>query len=412
MKAYPTLISFEEALEIVRQASITPLGKEKVIFNEAINRIVATDILAPYNDPKYNVSSMDAYAFNSKDSELLITEGLKLYPNDNPAGNSFEVVVEKGHAIKTFTGANMPKNCNSLLIVEHAVIKNERLFIDNEKNLPKPNEFVRLSGQNYHQNDKLFSKGQKISAYGIGLLAKLNQVFVEVVRKPRVAILSTGNELVEVGQETQNPNAIRSVNNHMLKALIESMGGVGVLYELMGDDLYATKKIMQEVLLENDMLITTGGMSMGDYDFTQTALEELCEVCFKKVRIKPGKPVAFGLFHQHKRVKPILALPGNPDASLMTFYLFGRVVLNRLLGKSESTLPIMHVVLEKEIMRKDTRLEFRFCSLKLKNGIWHASLEPMTYRNPSEHGVILLDEEKLEFKKDSLIKAMLLKDLI
>ncbi|AFI06134.1 molybdopterin molybdotransferase MoeA [Helicobacter cetorum] len=404
------LISLEEALEIIELACITPLGKEKIVFSEALHRVIATDILAPCNDPKYNVSSMDAYAFSSKDIELLITEGLKLYPSDNPVGNLHEMVVEKGYALKSFTGANMPQNCDSLLIVEHAEVKNNRLFVKKGVALPKPNDFVRLSGQNYHQNDKLLTKGQKISAYGIGLLAQLNQVFVEVIRKPRVAILSTGNELIEVGQNTQNENATRSTNNHLLKALVESMGGVGVLYELINDDLHTLKEKMQVALLENDMLITTGGMSMGDYDFTQTALEELCEMRFKKVRIKPGKPVAFALYYQHERIKPVLALPGNPNASLMGFYLFGRVILNHLL-QTTTTSPIIQAVLESPISRKDTRLEFRFCALKLKNGVWHASLEPSIYKNPSEHGVILLDEGVLEFEAQSVVKAMRFMDL-
>ncbi|WP_104761404.1 molybdopterin molybdotransferase MoeA [Helicobacter cetorum] len=413
MKTYPTLISFEEALRIVRQAHITPLGKEKIIFSQALDRTLATDIVAPFDNPKYDVSSMDAYAFSSKDTQILITEGLELFPSDNPVENSMELALKKGCAIKTFTGARMPKNSDSLLIVEHAEVKNNKLFVKKGANLPKPNDFVRKMGQNYFQNDKLFAKGQEISAYGIGLLASLNQVFVEVMKKPRVAILSTGNELIEVGAETQNPNAIRSSNNHLLKALVESMGGIGVLCELMGDDLSAIKKSMQEALLENDMLITTGGMSMGDYDFVQVALEEMCEMQFKKARIKPGKPIAFALYKHYNITKPILALPGNPDASLMTFYLFGKIIFNHLLNRgNQEDLPIMQAILEDEIMRKDTRLEFRFCSLKLKEGTWHANLEPVVYRNPKEHGVILLDEGMLHFQKGSVAKVIRLMDLI
>lgn len=408
-----TYISFYEALEIIQNFDIPKIGTEKIFFGNALNRVLSEDIIAKQPMPRFYTSSMDGYAFCYDDLEVLQSEGLKIN-GDNPAGLKDFLVLEPKTCIKTFTGSRMPKNSDSIVIIENIDERNGRIFLKNPQISIQKGDWVRKIGENYQQGEVLLKKGQKISAYEIGLLADLNKVFIEVFRKPKIGILSGGNEIIEVGESSENENIVRSVNNHLLKALVESLGGEGVLYPMMSDDKTEIKRMFENAFKDCDMLLSTGGMSKGDYDFTQEVMQDLCKMEFKGVRIKPGKPVAFGKYKD----KFLLALPGNPNSAAITFYLFGYILFYKMLGVSYKHI-FLKAVLEEKIIKKDSRMEFRVCDLHIKEGEYYVGfsdkkvLQSSVVNNLCQKSALcILPEGEIELKRNDKIEILLFKEFI
>lgn len=409
-------ISFSEAVDFITHSKISPLGREKVIFSDSLGRVLAQDVIAKSNMPKFPTSSMDGYAFCFEDVQKLAREGL-IFQGDNPAGASVEPL-KSNSTIKTFTGSTMPKNSDTILLVEHSFSEGGRVFLSKDAPLPKKGDWVRSVGENYAQGDILLKRGDIIGAYEIGLLADLNEVFVEVFRKPRVGILSGGSEIIEVGQERASENAIRSVNNHLIKAMAESMGAQALLYPIMPDDKESIKEMMIEAMGECDMLVSTGGMSMGDYDFTQQAIFELSEVVFKGVRIKPGKPVSYALYNQGNLKKPLLGLPGSPNSAAVTFYLLGRLIFAMMLG-IDYKHQFLKAILSEDVKRSDSRMEFRVCDLEIIEGEYYASFSKKRAFQSSvinnlcgKTALVVLEENGSNLYKGDVVNMLLFRNFL
>lgn len=409
-------ISFFEAVDFITHSNILPLGREKVIFSDSLGRVLAQDVIAKSNMPKFPTSSMDGYAFCFEDINKLATEGL-IFQGDNPAGASVPTL-ESDSVIKTFTGSTMPKNSDTILLVEHSFCEGGRVFLSKEAPLPKKGDWVRSVGENYAQGDILLKRGDVIGAYEIGLLADLNEVFVEVFRKPRVGILTGGSEIIEVGQERVSENAIRSVNNHLLKAMVQSMGGEAFLYSIMPDKKESIKEMMIEVMNDCDILVSTGGMSMGDYDFTQQAIFELSEVIFKGVRIKPGKPVSYALYNQGDFKKPLLGLPGSPNSAAITFYLLGRLIFAMMLG-IDYKHQFVKANLSEDVRRNDSRMEFRVCDLEIIEGQYYVgfsnkrALQSSVVNNLcGKTALVVLEENRGNLHKGDVVDILLFRNFL
>ncbi|WP_304418123.1 molybdopterin molybdotransferase MoeA, partial [uncultured Helicobacter sp.] len=291
MADYPTLISYDEAVKILNTLPIKPLGTQQVHFKNALHRICAEDITAPCDVPSYPTSAMDGYAINFEDMPTLLTNGLEILP-PNKAGNPNRPTLQRGYTIKTLTGSLLPINADTLIIVEHITLKDNRIFLNTSADNIKPHQWIRQAGDNYKKGEVLLKKGDKIGAFEIGLLAELNQNFLQVYQKARVGILCVGDEIIEVGEEKKYENVVRSVNPHLLESILLQMGQEPMVYPLLKDDKAMIKAAYERALRECDMIISTGGMSMGDYDFTQDVIKEMGQIHFKGVRLKPGKPVA------------------------------------------------------------------------------------------------------------------------
>ncbi|PAF44051.1 hypothetical protein BJI48_03985 [Helicobacter sp. 11S02596-1] len=407
-------ISFKDAIRILQESAIAPIGKEKIIFSDALGRVLAEDIIAKDDMPRFATSGMDGYAFRHEDIGVLAKEGLILQ-GDNPAGQEGEIALESQAAIKTFTGSKMPQNSDTLVLVESVICQDGRVVLNPKAPLPKKGDWVRQAGENYAKGDILLQKGTNIGPYEIGLLADLNQVFVKVFRKPRVGILSGGAEIIEVGEETSAKNCVRSVNNHLLKAMVTSLGGEAILYPIMPDDKQKIIEMMREAFLDCDILLTTGGMSMGDYDFTQEAIFEICDVAFKGVRMKPGKPVAYGSYDGGNQKKHLLALPGFPNSAALTFYLFGRLIFAKMFGKRFEHR-FLKAILKEDIARTDSRMEFRVCDLAVSDGHYEVSFSSKRVLQSSvvnnlcgESALVILQENGMDLKKGSEVDILLFK---
>lgn len=356
-------ISYLQAKEILNSQNIYPKGIERVFLHESLNRILSQDIFAPNDMPILNLSNMDGYAIYSAMLKN-INECFEIL-QENPAGNKeiLELPTNKPCAIKTFTGAAIPKNADILVPIEWAEIKGNHIII---KQIPKIGEFIRKKGDNYKKGEKLLSKGTKINSHHIGLLASLNQVFVEVYERPKVGILVNGNEILELGESKDSPNSIYNANGHLLYAKILENGGIPKLYPILKDDKEQIQSCLQTALRECDLILSTGGASVGDYDFIrQISQQQKEQVVFRGVRIKPGQHVLYA----HFGGKQFFGLPGFPNSTLITFELFAKIILAKLCG-SKPYQESIQITLDEDLQKNDSRLEFRVCNIRNQAGIF------------------------------------------
>lgn len=409
-----TNISYLESLEILKALEVKPKGEEKVFFGNSLNRVLAQDILAKENMPLYPTASMDGYAFNSKDLQDLMGEGLKLV-GVNKAGEREELECLKGECIKTFTGSRMPKNCDSLVLREHIYENEGKITLLPSVPIPQANQWIRQIGENYQKGEVLIRKGSKITPFEIGLLADLNEVFIQVFMRPKIAILSGGDEIIEVGEERRE-NTIRSVNNHLLKAIAESWGAEAMIFSLLKDNKASITHQVLEALQNCDILITTGGASYGDFDFVQEVLQEVCEMQFKGIRMKPGKPVGFGIYEKKTYV---FGLPGFPNSCAVSFMLFVRMMIQKMLCMPEQSTPFLKAKLLENIKRSDLRAEFRICDVKREEGryevgFWNKKTFQSSVINNfcNSSGLIFLEENGGDLQKGEDVEIVLLEQLL
>ncbi|RDU70964.1 molybdopterin molybdotransferase MoeA [Helicobacter brantae] len=407
-----TNISYQESIEILHSINVSAKSYEKIPFSQALGRILAQDIVAEENMPNHPTSAMDGYALSSEDIASLYSDGLEIL-SINKAGESEEQICHKGACIKTFTGAKIPINCDTLVLVEEVRVEGSKIYALEGAKIQR-GKWIRAVGENYTKDEVLLKKGSQITPFEIGLLAELNCVFVCVYLKPKVAILSGGDEIIEVGEKPRE-NTIRSVNNHLLQALCSSMGAEGRIYPLLLDDKGQIEREVREALRDCDVLITTGGASKGDFDYTQEVIREVCEMSFKGVRMKPGKPVGFGVRGGEQFV---FSLPGFPNSCAVTFMLFVRIIIARLLGTTPTLTPLK-AKLTQSIKRADSRMEFRICNLRIENGIYEVgfwdkkTLQSSVVNNfCSKSALMILEENGADLQEGEMVEILLLDSLI
>ncbi len=361
------MITFDESMEKMEALEVEAVGIEKVYLTEALGRVLAENIVAQENSPAYPTSAMDGYAIIGSDQELGRLEIIEI----NPAGNDTEGLrVVPGTAIKTFTGSLMPEGADTLIPIENVTVEDNTIRIDE----PVPAGFsVRPVGENYHKGEVLVSRGTTVGFAEIGVMASLNVVTPMVVQKPKVAILATGSEVLEIGECSDNPAQIRSSNNYTLEALVKQHGGEPVQMGSVHDDRAAITFAMKEALRSADIVVTTGGVSVGDFDFVKDVVrDELgCDVAFKGVLIKPGQHIMVA----QKGNKFIVALPGFAYSSTVTFILYVLPILYRLQGR-EYELPVVTArVLDGYRKKTKNKTEFAACNIRLKNGEYLCDFE-------------------------------------
>lgn len=401
-------VTFNEALKLIKEVKITKLGAEKVFINQSTGRILYNDIKAKDDMPKFDTSNMDGYAFCYDDLEKLKNDGLIL-DSINKAGNECDCKVKKGFCIKTFTGSKIPKNADSLAIVEQVELMDNKVFLKQNENVKK-DQWIRKKGENYNKNDILLPKGNCISPLDIGILAQNNNVFVEVYKKPKVGILTGGDEILEIGEIPKNDNYIYSSNNHILNAIVSSLGCDGSIYPILEDSQKTIKDAIKEALSHNDIVITTGGMSKGDFDFTKNIIKEFGDSVFESVQIKPGKVISYINCNKNKH---IIALPGNPISCVVSFLLFGRLLVAKMFG-IEPKIPIHKAKLIDDIENVDkNRMEFALANLSTKDGLYEVRLKPnrQSYMINDINGAMILIDKK-PMKKGDLVDIILLDKLL
>ena len=349
-----------------------PFGSEefeKVAILEALDRVLAEEIFSDEDIPPFDNSAMDGYAVIASDTKgasasqpavLEVVEEL-------PAGYEAAKVVKNGEAIKIMTGAPMPKGADAVVMVEDTKLEDSRALIFKEIS---PGDNVRRAGEDVKKGDKVLQKGTLIRPAEIGMLAALGKPKITVVRKPRVAILSTGDELVDIGEKL-SPGKIRNSNTYSLYAQIKRLNCIPIDMGIAKDVSTEVKEKIQDGLASADMILISGGVSVGEYDLVKDVLIELgIDMKFWKVAMKPGKPMLFGIIDS----KPVFGLPGNPVSVMISFEQFVRPALLKMSGRSSIRKPIFKAILDGEIRQKLGRKNFIRAWIEPVNGNYHAKI--------------------------------------
>ena len=358
------LLSYEASQNMLNLLKINSSRFEKVPLSSSLGRVLSEDIVAKYNDPQFPTASMDGYAVIHSD---LSGDGIEIL-GSNPAGSDEKRVVTEGKCIKTFTGSKMPEGADTLIQIENVSVDGNIITIDEK--VPK-GASVRPIGEGYKSGDILIKKGTKIGFSEIGVMAGLNCVMVKVAQKPRVAIVSTGSEILDLGQESDNPAQIRSSNNYTLAALFEQAGAEVIQLGTVGDDQDSIMKTFENALSSADILVSTGGVSVGDYDFVKDVVPRLgAEVVYKGVAMKPGKHIMVA----QKEDKFVLALPGFAYSSTVTALLYGLPLVSRMLGKKKPYTKV-EAKLSEDFQKRSRLTEFTACNVTVEDGEYFVNFE-------------------------------------
>ena len=333
-------------------AAIAPVGTEQVSLADAAGRTLAADAVARLTQPPMAVSAMDGYAVRAADvGKVPVT--LKVI-GTVPAGRPFAGSVGAGEAVRIFTGAPLPEGADTIVIQEDTAAEgagaNARVVV---KEAAALGHYVRKAGLDFKAGDALLQAGRLLSPRDVGLCAAMNVPWLTVRRKPRVAILATGDEIVQPG-ETIGPGQIVSSNSWALAAFVAANGGEAINIGIAPDEK-ATLKTMAESARGADLLVTTGGASVGDHDLVQSALGEIgLSLDFWKIAMRPGKPLMFGKLG----TTPLLGLPGNPVSSLVCSLLFLAPMLAKFLGRPETEPRRITVRLGTDLKANDQREDY------------------------------------------------------
>ncbi len=317
--------SIAEALASMMPA-FSPLGEEEVHLTEAAGRYLSRDVIARHDSPPFDNSAMDGFAVVAADVAAATEASPVRLPvkGESRAGGPLPGVLSDGTACRIFTGAPMPPGADSVVIQEDTDRDGEVVAI---REASSPGKHVRARGSDLQAGAALVRAGDRILPGELGVLASQNVERVHVYRRPKVALLSTGDELRSLGEPVE-PGAIVNSNAYVLAEMLRTLGAEPVVLPPAPDSLPSIEAALRKAL-EADVVVTTGGVSVGEYDFMHEAFENVgIEASFWKVRIKPGKPLTFAL---HGKT-PVIGVPGNPISAMVTFEILVAPCLRRMLG--------------------------------------------------------------------------------
>lgn len=401
-------ISYDESINILNNINSSKISTEKLFITNAIGRVVAKDIIANHNSPEFPTSAMDGYAIKFED---INNEEIKIIAK-NPAGSVVEAEVTTNCCIKTFTGSLMPKGSDTLIPIE-----NVELFEDKIKIIKTvPFGFaVRSVGENYKKDEVLIKKGTVIGFAEIGVLASLNISQVEVVINPTIAIASTGSEVLDLGETQTNDSQIRSSNHLTLEALFKSNGANTIQMGVVKDDMDSITNLLENALLKADIVVTTGGVAVGDYDFVQDVIKDKlkAEVLFHGVNIKPGMHLLIAL----KDNKIIVALPGFAYSSTVCAILYVLPLIYKFRNSNEK-LPIVKARINKDLTKFQAKTIFTACNVEYKNDEYLINFDgkkegtSAILTNMLESPALLIQKENSEnIKSGDLVDILLLNNI-
>jgi len=373
------MISVEEALDKIL-SFVTVLEAEEKPILDCLGQVLAEDIFASFNVPLSDNSAMDGYAVQASSIVGASLEQPKVLfvIGELPAGSVADLKVEPGTAIRIMTGAPIPKGADVVVPFEETDEKNRRGVPGLKNEIGILREFkagsnLRSSGEDAAKGEMVIKKGKLIFPADIGVFASLGRDKISVIRRPIVAILATGNELVDVTQPLTSGKLYNS-NSYSIAAQVLRYGGIPKLLGIAQDNIEQLTSALRRGL-DCDLLITSGGVSMGDYDMVKEVLTVEGDISFWTVRMKPGKPLAFGTFrHGDDKKVAHLGLPGNPVSSMVTFEVFARPAIYKLMGRTDLARPTIKAVLENQVKNSDGRRIFARVVINKKGNNYHARL--------------------------------------
>ena len=340
------MLTYEEARQRILDR-LSPLGVERIPLDAAAGRTLAGEVRAPGDLPPWDNSAMDGYAVRSEDCR---GEAVLAIAGYQTAGGPDAAAVPPGGAVRIMTGAPIPQKCDAVVPFEDAEERDGSVRIHAPVH---PRRHIRFRGEDVRAGERIIPEGTILRPPEISLLASFGRAMIPVYRKPRVAVLSTGDELVELG-ETAGAGKIVNSNSHALASAIVEAGGEPVLLGIARDEREDLRTKLSEGLAA-DVLVTSAGVSAGDRDLVRDVLAELgVENVFWKVLVKPGGPTAFGVAGR----KPVFSLPGNPVSSLITFEVFVRPALRRMAGSTDPVKIPVKAALAEPVKKNAGKTQF------------------------------------------------------
>jgi molybdopterin molybdotransferase len=359
------LLSVDDALQNIL-ARIEPLPTEIVSINDGLGRVLAEDVVSDTNVPPFANSSMDGYAVRAKDV-IQVPVNLRLVM-DIPAGASPQGMIGTLEAARIMTGAPLPDGADTIVPVEST---DSQFVAGEDSTLPesvtirkgsKTGDYVRPIGEDFRVGQTVLAAGTVLRPQEIGILAALGKGQLPVIRQPRVAILSSGDELIGV-DEPLTAGKIRDVNGYTLTGLVKDLVGIPLRLPIARDTLDDLRQLFRSTLEQQpDVIISSAGVSVGSFDFVRTVLAELGQVNFWRINLRPGKPLAFG----ELQGIPFFGLPGNPVSAMVTFDVLVRPALLKMAGKPDDAQLV--TVVTGEPIRSDGRRSFLRVKLARESG--------------------------------------------
>ena len=370
------MISVEDALErILGFCSV--LSQEIKPISEVLGQVLAEDIVGRFDIPPWDNSAMDGYAVRAKDIETATNESpvvLKVV-GMIAAGDVPDRTLESGVAIRIMTGAPIPMMSDAVVPFEDTdeLERKSVTEIGIELSVPSGGN-IRALGGDIRQGQTVINQRKVLKAADIGVLASLGYSAVQVVKRPTVGILATGNELVDP-KDPLKPGKIYNSNSYSIAAAVEASGGIPWLLGIANDTSKSISSMLDKGIERADILITTAGVSKGDYDLVKNVLAEHGKIELWSVRMRPAKPLAFGMLNTPSGGQiPILGLPGNPVSSLVAFEQFGRPALRKMMGLLNHDRPRVQAILEDSIVNSDGRRHYARVIVTKRAGICYARL--------------------------------------
>jgi len=413
------MISVEQALEKIL-GYVDTLNDEESPILDCLGQVLAEDIYSDIDVPPLDNAAVDGYAVQSKDTRGASQQSPRFLRVIDmvAAGSISRSELKPGTAIRIMTGAPTPKGADSVVRFEDTD-ETQRKGSPTEIGILveiKPGKNIRRAGEDIARGKLVLSRGTIIRPSEIGVLASLGRSVVRVTRRPTVAILATGDELVEVSQPLP-AGKIYNSNAYSVAAMVRRYGGIPKLLGIALDSEDSVVAGLQQGL-DADMLITIGGVSVGDYDVVKNVLAKQGEIGFWTVRIKPGKPVAFGMIKGRDRAGgvtniPHIGLPGNPVSSMVTFELFARPAILKMMGKKILTKPTIEAVIEEPIVNTDGRRIFSRAVVEKRSGQYFARLtgpqgSGILTSMTSANGLVIVPEDKPGVKKGDIVQVIML----
>ena len=389
------MITVEEAIEYVESNSQPGRNTVKISLKNALGFVLAEDVMSPIDMPPFRQSAMDGYAVRIHDSEYYHVKG------ELQAGDSKVVTLKKGEAVRIFTGAPVPNDANAVVIQEKTKIHEQELQVHDEVTVQSN---IRPKGEQIQKGEMALGKGVSLTPAAIGFLTTLGITEVSVYTKPSIGIIATGNELAEAGAELKHGQIYES-NSLMLRTALVSSGYTDNETFKVPDDFNSTRNLLEEVLKSKDVVLITGGISVGDYDFVGKALQELkVSQLFYKVKQKPGKPLFFG----KKNDTYVFALPGNPAAALSCFYIYVQRCLRRIEGCLNFEPFTVDAISLSEYSSKGDRAQF--LKADYQNGkvkILEGQSSSMLHSFAVSNALVYLSADKNKVEKGDIVQLLL-----
>lgn len=356
------MLSVEEALARML-AEIAPLEVVQVPLAESLGLVLAQEVVAWEDIPPFANSAMDGYALRSPDSQPRGGSPARLrVVGSVAAGYVADSAVTEGTVMRIMTGAPVPPGADSVIQVELTRADGPESEWVEILEPVAPGNNIRPAGEDMRRGQTILRRHTEIGPWEIGILATLGWVHAPVIRRPSVAILGTGDEVVDIDQPLQ-PGKIRNSNSYLLEAAVRRSGADARRLGIARDTVESLREKFGEAM-ESDLVITTGGVSVGDFDLVKDIMAEQGAINFWRINMRPGKPVAFG----HIGAVPLLGLPGNPVSAAVTFELFGRPIIRKMLGHTRLQRPMIEVVVEDGVSERVQRRHYVRAHVEWRDG--------------------------------------------